>query len=469
VLAGPEVLAEAVRDLEQRGLLQYDAASRRHDLHPVVRGVAARGLSGTDLQRVGQGVVDFFSSASRSQHDQAQTLGDVASALNLVRTLVRLERLPAAITALKLGELDLALRVNLEAHAEMLAVLRPCFGRDWSEVHERVAAEATWLGIRAGNALALTGHYKDALAAYGLALADRLRSGGPTGLGSALRNVAVALGAASTRPAKTLQLLEDALALAMVTNDAGGVFRSHLLIYETQILLGWWSDADDTWRRLAAMGRDWPRYLYVPADIELAYAWTQYFQGGLLEEHLAAAAEAARAGHNRQGLREVHQLRGLERLDAGDWTAAAQSLSAAVALARERRIVDGRSEAALVLSKLRLGSITADEAREEALRLTGPDGAHRFLAMIWQAVGDLDRAAKEALAAYEQAWADGEPFVYRYDLTAATKLLGELGVAVPDLPPYDPAKDEPFPWEDDIRRVIDELTSERATDEEAPD
>ena len=88
--------------------------------------------------------------------------------------------------------------------------------------------------------------------------------------------------------------------------------------------------------------------------------------------------------------------------------------------------------------------------------------AHRYLALLWQAIGDLDHAKHHALAAYEQAWAEGEPYVHRYELTKATGLLNELGVPIPNLEPYDPAKDEPFPWEVDVRAAIEKLRDEIA-------
>ena len=40
-LAAPRELANALRDLEHRGLLLYDVQTKRYDLHPVVRGIAA--------------------------------------------------------------------------------------------------------------------------------------------------------------------------------------------------------------------------------------------------------------------------------------------------------------------------------------------------------------------------------------------------------------------------------------------
>ena len=52
--------------------------------------------------------------------------------------------------------------------------------------------------------------------------------------------------------------------------------------------------------------------------------------------------------------------------------------------------------------------------------------------------------------------------MYRYGLTKATELLHELGVPLPNLPPYDPAKDIPFPWEADVRAFIATCRAEQA-------
>ena len=59
------------------------------------------------------------------------------------------------------------------------------------------------------------------------------------------------------------------------------------------------------------------------------------------------------------------------------------------------------------------------------------------------------------------------PYVYRYELTKATELLHELVVPLPNLPPYDPAKDEPFPWEADLRAFIAKCRAEQAAKEKA--
>jgi hypothetical protein len=40
-------------------------------------------------------------------------------------------------------------------------------------------------------------------------------------------------------------------------------------------------------------------------------------------------------------------------------------------------------------------------------------------------------------------------------------LLENLGAEIPNLPPYDPAKDERLPWEDDVAAAIEKLRAEK--------
>jgi tetratricopeptide (TPR) repeat protein len=216
------------------------------------------------------------------------------------------------------------------------------------------------------------------------------------------------------------------------------------------------------------MGRKWRRNKYRQGIAESFFAWAQFQQGHLQEEHLSTAASLAEQDHNRSTIRSVHVLRGDWRLEQGAWAQAAASFSQAVAMAREVRRVDAASETGLALAKVHLHQLTGDEARDEAQRLgqlrhfADRSLANRYLARLWQALGELNQAKHHALAAYTLSWADGEPYVFRYGLTKATELLHELGVPLPNLPPYDPAKDEPFPWEADLRAFIAARRAEQA-------
>ena len=236
----------------------------------------------------------------------------------------------------------------------------------------------------------------------------------------------------------------------------------HLALFFHQSNLGQWQAAEATWRLLDPMGRDWPRAGYGQGTADYAFARFQFWHGTLQEEHLTAVATLAQQDDNRVALRYLHRLRGAWRLEHGERALAAASVDGAVTMTRERRLVDAAYETGLALTKHHLGQLTGAAARSEAERLAQlRQPAHRTLALLWLALGDLDQAKHHALAAYRWAWADGEPYVNRYELTKTTELLQQMHVPIPTLPPYDPAKDETFPWEADVRAAIEKLRAEK--------
>ncbi len=253
-----------------------------------------------------------------------------------------------------------------------------------------------------------------------------------------------------------------ALELAETLGEKPQLFLSRLHLWWQQSILGRWADAAETWRLLDPMGRDWPRHLYRQGDAELLFASTQRWQGTLAEHHLTDAAARATRDNNRQTLRDIHRLRGQWRLEQAHWTGAATAFAEALRMARERRLPDPTAEAGLALAKLRLGRFPSPAAaRQEAEHLAAQrDPHHRTLAELWMAIGDQAQARHHALAAYREAWGQGAPWVFRYDLDQAARLLRTLGEPPPDLPPYDPATDPPFPWEAKLRAAIARLRAE---------
>jgi hypothetical protein len=180
----------------------------------------------------------------------------------------------------------------------------------------------------------------------------------------------------------------------------------------------------------------------------------------LQEAHLATAERLATEGNNRTGIRALHWLRGAWRLEQEEWALAAESFAEAVRMARESGIPDAGSETGLALAKHYLGQLAESQREAERLaQLRQP--AHRLLAQLWLALDDHEQAKHYALAAYRWAWADGEPYVHRYALTRSSELLQQMNVPIPNLPPYDAAKDEPFPWEADVRAAIEKLRAEK--------
>jgi tetratricopeptide (TPR) repeat protein len=208
------------------------------------------------------------------------------------------------------------------------------------------------------------------------------------------------------------------------------------------------------------MGRNWSRAICRPGDAEYYYAEFRFWRGDLSEEPLAHAEQLAQAGKNRVVIRVLHGLRGQWRLEQGEWALAAESLREAVSMARAVGRTDAEAETQLALAQFHLGELT--DPRREAEQLANARWvSYRALAELWLAIGDCEQAKKHALAAYRSAWADGEPYVYRYELNKARALLEKLGAEIPNLPPYDPAKDEKLPWEDEVAAAVEKLRAEK--------
>ncbi|MFZ2276776.1 MAG: SIR2 family protein [Prosthecobacter sp.] len=462
VPANAKKLRDTITDLEQRGLLQYDPHERRYDLHTVVRGVAAGGMKDTDKESFGQRVVDHYAAQPHDPYEQASTMEDVENGLQVIRTLLKLGHYQQAADAFR-GDLARALVFNLEAHVEILSLLRPFFPAGWAELPKDVsAADASYLANGAGAALHYCGEHQKALNTFGTALLMDLRTDNWHEANIRLRNISRNL-SAQNRVANALRVDALALQLATVREDDQSIFRSRLDLFADQSSAGL-NEAAATWQLLDTMGRNWGRAVYRQGRAEHYFAQFQFWQGNLKEEHLIAAAVLAENDGNRTTLRGLHGLRGSWRLEQGEWALAAASFTQAVAMAREVCLVDVESETGLALAKHHLGQFTSEEAHSEALRLVQlRDPAHRLLAQFWQALGEPDQSKHHALSAYRCAWADGEPYVNRYELTKTTAMLQKMNIPVPAVQTYDPAKDLPFEWEADVRAAIEKLMAEKAT------
>lgn len=459
--AAKKKLPEIVRDLESRGLLQYDRSSKRHDLHPVVRGVAAGGLGQGEKERYGQKVVDHFSSQPHNPYEEAESIEDLRDGLNMVHTLLQMGRFQKAIDVYR-GDFSQALLFNLEVHAEVLSLLRPFFSLGWGvlpkDVDDRSGA---YLVNDAGNALFRLGVNDEALKAYSAGLEYHLREENLVNLFIILANIG-SFFSDENRLARAERCGLLALDLAGLLGDMNSLFRVRLSRFDQLSDFGRFDEAEKMWRLLDPMGRDWPRNLYRPGDAEQNFAWFCFRQGKLEEEHLCLTEKLACKGKDRWLIRNLHHLRGRWFLEQGEFGPAADSLHEAVRMAREAGVIDGDSieaETLLALSQFHLGRL-ADPAQVAERLAEAKRPYHLGLAKLWKAISEIGKAEKHALAAYKWAWADGEPYVRRYELNKARALILELGEEIPDLPAYDPARDEKLPWEDKVAEAIEKLRAE---------
>ena len=457
--AAPKELSKTVHDLERRGLLQYDALAKRYDLHPVVRGIAAGGLRQEEKERYGQRVVDHFSQRAHNPYEQAETLDDLRDGIQIVRTLLQMGRYAEASDAY-FDDLSNALSFNLEAYAEELSLLRPFFPQGWATLPDGLPrGDAAILVNNAAWLLRETGESGEAIVAFGASLLPLLQQAEWSFVPVVLSNIASTL-FAQNRPAKAESHWRNALEVATLIDDNQALFGARLDLLLRFAELGQWNDAEEMWLLLDPMGRCFPRSMYRSGQAESWYARFRFWQGDLREEHLALAEQLAKEGRNRIAIRDLHRLRGEWQLEQGQWPIAADSFHEAVRLSREVGAIDTEAETLLAVAKLHLTQL--DDPKHEAERLAKANQpSHRALAELWLVIGDAKQATQHAMAAYNWAWADGEPYVRRYALNKARALLDQLGVEIPKLSPYDPTRDEKLPWEDDLAAAIEKLRAEK--------
>jgi hypothetical protein len=302
------------------------------------------------------------------------------------------------------------------------------------------------------------GELEETLAAYGVALLADLRQ-------NDWGNVIVDLnGIANFFSSQNRLAKEDyygllAFEVAALQDDEEELFLARLDRFSELTTRGQWKEAEALWQLLEPMGRAWLRALYRPGNAEYLYARFRFAQGTLREEHLAQAEQLAKSGKSRYTIRSLHHLRGEWRLEQGQWALAADSLHEAVRMAREIGQPNVAAEAMLSLANFHLGQLPA--AHEVAAQLAkAKEPPHRALAALWLAIGEREQARRHALAAYKMAWSDGEPHVYRYELNKTRALLEQLDAEIPNLPPYDPTKEEKLPWEDEVTAAIEKLRAE---------
>ena len=452
-----------VRELERRGFLQFDPQTQQYDLHPVVRGVAAGRMAPEEATRYGSRVVDHFSQRSHKSTEEAETLDDVRDHLQVARALLQMGRFKAAYRTLSDGLLN-CLMYDLEAYLEFLALARPWFPESWSGAAQGLQSRQSFVLLNAvGQAFRSTGQLDQALKVREALIVPALEDRDWPSLRSRLSNMGVTLFHLG-RFAKAGALLQLGLRLAKVKGDHAALFVVGLHRLKILSSIGCYAEATSLWSRLRPMARPWRRRLYRAGWAKVHYADLCLRCGILDEDQLEIAEARARKGRSRSALRKLWLIRGDWHLESGKWAAASKSFAEAVRMAREVGVDASWAETLLVLARHHQGR--QPDPLGEAKRLSQlRSPAHLPLAELWNELGDSNRARHHALKAYKWAWADGEPYVRRWELDKTRELLEKLEIPIPDLPPYDPAKDPKFPWEDDVEAAIEKLEAEKAVEE----
>lgn len=421
-------LRNDILELERRGFLLMNRRDGVYDLHPVVRSVVLKKLGHEERELVGASIEDYFSAAPEKSMREASSLEDLRIPVSRVKNFLLRSRWDEAYEILKLGLFN-ALWLNLERYDVLVELVGGFFDGNWETVRGAdTFSRRSQIYNLANILLQEFGLYREACSC---ALAH-LRACWEVG---ELSQTCVANLAWALYEAGYLNLAHEffrcALDLANAECDDAGVFNSHLLLCRICAVVGRLDEADQHWSVAQGMGADWGEHQYRQGGLEVLRLRIALQRGTASVEDFSAAEVAIGSSlAARKHRRELLRMRGRWFLERGDFQSAIWALSAAASLAKQAQNRDSEAEALLALGKFRAGLVgDCKDAAEWQSRLSPRDDLS--LALLWEALGNSERALQHAVSAKTHAVADGEPWVIRDVLNSVNALAARLGKELP--------------------------------------
>jgi tetratricopeptide (TPR) repeat protein len=305
------------------------------------------------------------------------------------------------------------------------------------------------------------GRGEEAIELYQKNLQLCLDTGNPAELATGLRNLAISL-RNTNKLASAARISRLAYDLAEAADDKESLARSILDQMVDASTNGKFEEAEayfSSFRHREQSGFA----IYRSGYAERRLATVRFFQGRLTAEDLGYADQVASKGRNLFTQHRLSALRAEWELGRGNPEIALAAIEKALAITRR---IGAPAPAYLGLRALTLARLgQTSEARETLAKAEEiwngrlPDFL-LFAAETWLTLGEREQARVFVRQACPLAWADGPPHIHWYYLKRCRELMAELCEPEPQLPPFDPAKVEPIPYEAEIRALIEKLKAE---------
>jgi hypothetical protein len=444
---------ELLSDLEERGLLRWDAAKDRYDMHPVVRGTAFDRLDAEARPQTFDRIRGHFE-AQTEDVDAATEVDDLTNTIGVYRALLGAGQPDAAADFFRNG-LHNKLHYNIAAYYTIIELLTPLFP-DGTDTLPRLSSPSSQSSITTvmANAFHHIGRNFEALILRGLNLKLNLDQDDSGNLIVSLFNYALSL-RSDNQLALAERTCKAALTLAEATNNEKQIALCTMALLGIYKDTGQWGAAEATYATLQSKP---PREVYWQAEFEHFYVESLVYRELATGSTVDKAEQLAKNGGNAWALRRIKALHGEIAFRNYTYALAQQWFEESAALFRKSGEPSGSALGGLARAYALQGD--HDRARAIADEL---DAANINAAEVYHLIGDTDRAREYALKAYQIAWADGPPYVWWWHLERAKAVLDALGVPYPDLPSFDESKIGKYPYQDEIEAYIERKRQERLT------
>jgi len=449
-------LDQALKELEDRGLLGWDKRANRYDLHPIVRGVVWSELTATAQNGVFTSLqVHFDAMPKIDDWEEVNSLEDLAPTIELYNTLVGLKRYDDAWQLFD-NWLHRAMLYRLSASRQQTELLEMLFPDGLERLPRLSNQQDQALALEAlGLAFTYSGQPKRALSLYRQKISILQKIDSPLGIAYGLDNLAEALFFSAT-----LRESEVAARNAILIYDGkqgGSTGKAYSLAWLglTQATEGKLKESELTLRRSLRL------YIALSHTQSEGLVTAYLSQHTLWSRNIALAfvladrsLELANRVINPRDIIRATRLKGVVAFALNDFIKAEITLHDALTHARAVNRVEEELPILIALADLQRNQKYLKTARELLDNVWEPAergpyplfhaDAFNVLAQIERDEGNKDMAVEAATKAYRLAWCDGPPYAYYWGLEKAKQHLKELGAPEPEMPPFDESKYEPM-------------------------
>jgi hypothetical protein len=453
-----------LQELEERGLLWWDKVTQQYDLHPVVRGYAFELLEDSNRPQTFDHIYNYFDIQERNLGPKhVRNLRDLQSTLAMYNALIGAKKFDAARQLFRERFSDVLIYSGLGLYRKAFELLLPFFPNGLTELPVLSDKSAqrdvlSWMGATLGY----MNRIQDALEVDRLLLQLALEANDEFELGTALSNYSVSL-RSDNQLVHSLRAREYGYELAsLINNWRNDKIKVHYYLLTINKDFGRWKEVDEIYQTLSADIQP-NRFSKFGGStlsnwrsaITRTYIESLLFRGESLSNVLSAIEEAERLKvtvNNTLEKRMLIWLKGEAVLQTGDITEARNLFSEAIRIGNESGSPYSAAWGSLARAHLQAGD------KQEALRIVKEEGTDNYsAAFIYWKTGHAEIAKEKAIKYYMWAWAQGEPYVYKYDLERVRALLKEMSVEEPQLPVWDESKYKPFAYEEEVKAFIEEL------------
>jgi tetratricopeptide (TPR) repeat protein len=248
------------------------------------------------------------------------------------------------------------------------------------------------------------------------------------------------------------------LALTQEAHEQERIDAVYQYLIGQYAVTGAWAQGETAYAALQASPEQFVKTSAFPFIHTARLRWGQGQDPGPM---LGEALRLARDNRFLLAEREAQRLAGEVAFFRGDLPQAHEAWHATYTIAQRQGVPLGPYLADL--ARLHAAQQEDGQARAlltEALALGG-HGVALAAVEVHVAFGEPAEAKLYVDTAYREAWANGPPYAFHFELQRIRAALKACGLLEPQLPPFDPARVPPVPDEAEIRVFIAELQREQ--------